>query len=271
MGSLSHERKYDTSAPPSSPCALKYIEHHVSKLDTLACVAIKYGVEKSIASPGHGILAVDESNATCGKRLASIGLENTEQNRQAYRQLLLTTSGLGAYISGAILYEETLYQSTIDGKKFVDCLHHEKIMPSIKVDKGLVPLPGSNNESWCQGLDGLASRCAEYYKHGARFAKWRTAVSIPSGPSTLVVKEAAWGLARYAAIAQVAISLHQLKSTNSSTSKKKPAEKYIQVVSVDNHEFWFMGFMHYDSAVKSLQDALHDAQNIKPVTTASSV
>nr|ACF86001.1 unknown [Zea mays] len=75
-------------------------------------------------------------------------------------------------------------------------------MPGIKVDKGLVPLPGSNNESWCQGLDGLASRCAEYYKQGARFAKWRTVVSIPCGPSALAVKEAAWGLARYAAIAQ---------------------------------------------------------------------
>ncbi|VAH55289.1 unnamed protein product [Triticum turgidum subsp. durum] len=75
-------------------------------------------------------------------------------------------------------------------------------MPGIKVDKGLVPLPGSNNESWCQGLDGLASRCAEYYKQGARFAKWRTVVSIPCGPTALAVKEAAWGLARYAAIAQ---------------------------------------------------------------------
>ncbi|XP_042456927.1 fructose-bisphosphate aldolase 1, chloroplastic-like [Zingiber officinale] len=157
---------------------------------------------KSIASPGRGILAVDESNATCGKRLASIGMENTEENRQAYRQLLLTTPGLGAYVSGAILFEETLYQSSTDGKKFVDCLLHEKIMPGIKVDKGLVPLPGSNNESWCQGLDGLASRCAEYYKQGARFAKWGTVVSIPSGPSALAVKEAAWGLARYAAIAQ---------------------------------------------------------------------
>ncbi|CAL9054594.1 fructose-bisphosphate aldolase 1, chloroplastic-like [Musa acuminata AAA Group] len=157
---------------------------------------------KSIASPGRGILAIDESNATCGKRLASIGLENTETNRQAYRQLLLTTPSLGEYISGAILFEETLYQSTTDGKKFVDCLREEKIMPGIKVDKGLVPLPGSNNESWCQGLDGLASRCAEYYKQGARFAKWRTVVSIPCGPSALAVKEAAWGLARYAAIAQ---------------------------------------------------------------------
>ncbi|XP_020097530.1 fructose-bisphosphate aldolase 3, chloroplastic-like [Ananas comosus] len=157
---------------------------------------------KSIASPGRGILAIDESNATCGKRLASIGLDNTEANRQAYRQLLLTTGGLGEYISGAILFEETLYQSTTDGKKFVDCLRHENIMPGIKVDKGLVPLPGSNNESWCQGLDGLASRCAEYYKQGARFAKWRTVVSVPNGPSALAVKEASWGLARYAAIAQ---------------------------------------------------------------------
>ncbi|KAJ6291218.1 hypothetical protein OIU76_023306 [Salix suchowensis] len=157
---------------------------------------------KSIASPGRGILAIDESNATCGKRLASISLDNTETNRQAYRQLLLTTPGLGEYISGAIFFEETLYQSTTDGKKFVDCLRDENIVPGIKVDKGLVPLPGSNNESWCQGLDGLASRSAEYYKQGARFAKWRTVVSIPCGPSDLAIKEAAWGLARYAAISQ---------------------------------------------------------------------
>ncbi|KAI3990070.1 hypothetical protein MKX01_013556 [Papaver californicum] len=157
---------------------------------------------KTIASPGRGILAIDESSATVGKRLASIGLDNTEPNRQAYRQLLLTTPGLGEYISGSILFEETLYQSTTDGESFVDVMREAKIMPGIKVDKGLVPLPGSNNESWCQGLDGLASRCAEYYKQGARFAKWRTVVSIPCGPSALAVKEAAWGLARYAAIAQ---------------------------------------------------------------------
>ncbi|KAH9696580.1 Fructose-bisphosphate aldolase 2 [Citrus sinensis] len=140
---------------------------------------------KTVASPGRGILAMDESNATCGKRLASIGLENTEANRQAYRTLLVTAPGLGQYISGAILFEETLYQSTTDGKKM-----------------GLVPLAGSNDESWCQGLDGLASRTAAYYQQGARFAKWRTVVSIPNGPSALAVREAAWGLARYAAIAQ---------------------------------------------------------------------
>ncbi|KAH7445670.1 hypothetical protein KP509_01G019500 [Ceratopteris richardii] len=145
---------------------------------------------------------MDESNATCGKRLASIGLENNEVNRQAYRQLLCTTKGLGQYISGAILFEETLYQSTTDGKRFVDCLKEENIVPGIKVDKGLVPLPGSNNESWCQGLDGLAQRSAEYYKQGARFAKWRTVISIPNGPSELAIQEAAWGLARYAGISQ---------------------------------------------------------------------
>ncbi|KAJ0838254.1 putative fructose-bisphosphate aldolase [Helianthus annuus] len=138
---------------------------------------------KTVASPGRGILAMDESNATCGKRLASIGLENTEANRQAYRTLLVTPPGLGNYISGAILVEQG-------------------IVPGIKVDKGLVPLAGSNDESWCQGLDGLASRSAAYYQQGARFAKWRTVVSIPNGPSALAVKEAAWGLARYAAISQ---------------------------------------------------------------------
>lgn len=107
---------------------------------------------------------MDESNGTCGKRLASIGVENTEDNRRGYRELLVTTPGLGEYISGAILFEETLYQSTRSGKTMVDALNEQNIVPGIKVDKGLVPLSNSNNESWCQGLDGLAERCAEYYK-----------------------------------------------------------------------------------------------------------
>jgi len=92
-------------------------------------------VQKAIASPGRGILAMDESNATCGLRLASIGLENTEVNRQAYRQLLVGTPGLGEYVSGAILFEETLYQSTTDGNKMVDVLTQAGIVPGIKVDK----------------------------------------------------------------------------------------------------------------------------------------
>ncbi|KAK9852336.1 hypothetical protein WJX84_009181 [Apatococcus fuscideae] len=133
---------------------------------------------QTIATKGRGLLAMDESNATCGKRLDSIGVENTEDNRRAYRELLVTTPGLGEYISGAILFEETLYQSTSENKKFVDVLNSQGIMPGIKVDKGLVPMPGSNGESWCQGLDGLAQRTAEYYK------------------------DCAYGLARYAAICQ---------------------------------------------------------------------
>jgi fructose-bisphosphate aldolase class I len=155
-----------TSASSSPPPRVSFAIRAGAYSDELVKTA------KSIASPGRGILAIDESNATCGKRLASIGLDNTEDNRQAYRQLLLTTPGLGDYISGSILFEETLYQSTKDGKTFVDCLRDANIVPGIKVDKGLSPLAGSNEESWCQGLDGLASRSAEYYKQGARFAKW---------------------------------------------------------------------------------------------------
>lgn len=157
---------------------------------------------KHIASPGRGILAMDESNATCGLRLASIGLENTEENRKAYRTLLITTPGIGDYVSGAILFEETLFQQTTGEDTMVEALNKAGLMPGIKVDKGLVPLAGSNNESWCQGLDGLSSRCASYYKQGARFAKWRSVVSIPNGPTELAITECAWGLARYAAIAQ---------------------------------------------------------------------
>ena len=146
---------------------------------------------------------MDESNATCGKRLESIGLENTELNRQRYRDLLVTTPGLGEYISGAILFEETLFQDTMTpGKSMVDALNAQGIVPGIKVDKGLHPLSNSNGESWCAGLDGLAERCAEYYKAGARFCKWRTTVNIPAGPSKKALFDAAYGLARYAAIAQ---------------------------------------------------------------------
>merc|ERR1712151_499563 len=156
----------------------------------------------TIASAGRGILAMDESNGTCGARLDSIGVENTEDNRRAYRQLLVTTPGLGEYMSGAVLFEETLYQSTKDGKPFVDCLKEQNIVPGIKVDKGLVPMANSNKESWCQGLDGLAERCAEYYKQGARFAKWRSVVNITAGPTDKALVDCAYGLARYAAIAQ---------------------------------------------------------------------
>ncbi|KAJ9526411.1 hypothetical protein QJQ45_009895 [Haematococcus lacustris] len=163
-----------------------------------------FALQKTIATPGRGILAMDESNATCGKRLDSIGVENTEDNRRAYRELLLSAPGLGNYISGAILFEETLYQDTKSGKSMVAVLGEQGIVPGIKVDKGLVTLAGSNNEQWCMGLDGLDKRSADYYKQGARFAKWRSVVSIPQGPSTIAVRDCAYGLARYAAISQAA-------------------------------------------------------------------
>jgi fructose-bisphosphate aldolase class I len=158
-----------------------------------------------IASPGRGILAVDESTKTIGKRLATIGVENTETHRRGYRELLFTCQGLGEYISGAILYEETLYQSTRDGRPFVDCLRNIGVIPGIKVDKGLAPLPGAAlaHETWCTGLDGLSERAAAYYAQGARFAKWRAVIQIaPGGPTRQAIFENCYGLARYARTVQ---------------------------------------------------------------------
>ena len=153
-----------------------------------------------MTQPGKGILAMDESNPTIGGRLEGVGVENIEENRRRYRELLITTPGIGEYIGGAILFEETLYQSCADGTSFVDVMNKEGIFPGIKVDMGLRPLANSNGESWCQGLDGLAERTAKYYEAGARFCKWRTVVSIPAGPTMNAVKQAAEGLGRYAAI-----------------------------------------------------------------------
>ena len=156
---------------------------------------------QKLASTGKGILAVDESTPTCGKRLASIDVENTEENRQAYRGMLFTSPGLGSYISGAILFEETLFQRHADGETMLAKLSHQGIVPGIKVDKGLKPLAGAlPHETYCSGLDGLTERAADYYSAGARFAKWRAVLQISekSGPSELAVRENAWGLARYA-------------------------------------------------------------------------
>ena len=155
----------------------------------------------AIASSGKGILAVDESTATVGKRLASIGVENTEDNRKAYRGMLFTTEGLGNYISGAILFEETLFQNHPDGEPMVKKLEKIGVIPGIKVDKGLRPLSGGNDvETFCSGLDGLVERAADYYAQGARFAKWRAVLQITDDGchSKLSIRENAWGLARYA-------------------------------------------------------------------------
>jgi len=159
---------------------------------------------QAIAAPGKGILASDESNPTAGKRFADIGVENTEENRRKYRELLFTTPGLNKHVSGAILFEETLYQSTSDGKQFVDVLNEQGIVVGIKVDAGLRCIPGTKGEQYCTGLDQLPERCERYYKQGARFAKWRAVLSISKDgrPSDVAIQHTAFGLAAYAAIAQ---------------------------------------------------------------------
>ena len=157
---------------------------------------------------GKGLLACDESTGTVGARLESIGLENTESNRQTWRNLLFTTPGISEYVSGAILYEETLFQDDPSGKPFVDVLKANNIIPGIKVDMGLRPLVGAGpGENWCTGLDGLLERCEKYYAQGARFAKWRTALKVDVAnncPTDLAIEVAAQDLARYARICQEA-------------------------------------------------------------------
>jgi len=118
---------------------------------------------RRIVRPGFGILAADESTGTIGQRFSKINVENTEENRRAYRDLLFTTEGLENYISGVILYEETLGQNSADGTPFPELLKSKGIIPGIKVDKGLVIIPGTNDENATTGLDGLAERCQKYY------------------------------------------------------------------------------------------------------------
>lgn len=159
----------------------------------------------AIASPGKGLLAADESTATIGKRFSAIGLENTEDHRRAYRTLLATAGGLEQFISGVILYEETLFQDTSDGTPILELFRRVGIVPGIKVDQGVQPLAGGLiGETWCTGLSGLQERAARYYARGARFAKWRAVLRITAegAPSELALRENAWGLARYARTVQ---------------------------------------------------------------------
>jgi len=157
-----------------------------------------------IVTPGKGLLAADESTGTIQKRFDGIKVENTEENRRFYRELLFTTPDLEKYISGVILFEETLYQSTSDGKPFRELLASRGILAGIKVDKGTVPI-GNPGETATQGLDDLAKRCVKYYNDGARFSKWRAVLKIDTkdgSPSEGAIKENAHGLARYAVICQ---------------------------------------------------------------------
>lgn len=161
---------------------------------------------EAIVAPGKGILAADESTSTMGKRLQGIGVENTEENRRQYRQLLFTCNEqMNSAISGVILFHETLYQQADNGTPFVKILENRGIIPGIKVDKGVVPLMGTDDESTTQGLDDLTKRCVQYRKDGCRFAKWRCVLKIRQNcPSPLSILENANVLARYAVCCQQA-------------------------------------------------------------------
>ena len=154
---------------------------------------------------GKGILAADESTGTIGRRLSSIGLENSEPNRKAWRNLLFSSRGYGEYVSGVILYDETLRQSADDGTPFVDMLRDEGVIPGIKVDKSTNPLAGATGELITDGLDGLRDRLAEYRELGAKFTKWRAVITIGDHiPSQYCIDANSHALARYAALSQEA-------------------------------------------------------------------
>lgn len=162
-------------------------------------------VARQLVTPGQGILAADESTGTIAKRLQSVGVASTEENRRAYRELLFATPGLSEFVSGVILFDETLRQKTSDGVPFAEFLSGAGIIPGIKVDQGAKGLAHFPGEKITEGLDGLRKRFAEYAKLGAKFAKWRAVISIGDDtPKNFCLEANAHALARYAALAQEA-------------------------------------------------------------------
>jgi len=160
---------------------------------------------KAMMADDKGLLAMDESNPTCDKRFAALGIPTTVEARRAYREMILTAPGLGESISGVILYDETIRQSTKDGTPFMKLIAAAGIIPGIKVDLGAKPMAGFPGEKITEGLDGLRDRLAEYAKMGARFAKWRAVIAIGDGiPSRGCIEANAHALARYAALCQEA-------------------------------------------------------------------
>src|SRR5579863_6701042 len=158
---------------------------------------------QKLVTPGKGILAADESTGTIQKRFDAIGVENTEQNRRDYRELLFRAADGMRHISGVILFRETLYQDAADGAPLVDLIRRAGAVPGIKVDAGAKPMAGFPGETLTQGLDGLAEQLAKDHARGARFAKWRAPLHIGDGkPSWGAVKANAHALARYAAVCQ---------------------------------------------------------------------
>jgi fructose-bisphosphate aldolase class I len=160
-------------------------------------------IAKAMVAKNKGILAADESSGTITKRFTSIKIDSTEENRRTYREMLFTAPGAADYISGVILYDETIRQKTKDGTPFPEYLTKKGIIPGIKVDTGAKPLAGFKGETITEGLDGLRERLVEYYKLGARFAKWRAVIDIGDGiPTSFAIEANAHALARYAALCQ---------------------------------------------------------------------
>ncbi len=159
----------------------------------------------ALVAKHRGILAADESTATIARRFANIKLESTEENRRSYREMLFTTPGVSEFVSGVILYDETVRQKTKDGQPFAGYLSEHGMIPGIKVDTGAKPLAGFPGETITEGLDGLRERFAEYHGLGARFAKWRAVIDIGAGiPTSYAIEANAQALARYAALCQEA-------------------------------------------------------------------
>jgi fructose-bisphosphate aldolase class I len=162
-------------------------------------------IARAMVAKGKGILAADESSGTIKKRFDTIKLESTEEARRTYREMLFTAPGVNEYISGVIMFDETIRQKTKDGTPFAQYLAGIGIVPGIKVDSGAKPLAGFPHETITEGLDGLRERLAEYYKLGARFAKWRAVIDIGDGyPTQFAIDANAHALARYAALCQEA-------------------------------------------------------------------
>jgi fructose-bisphosphate aldolase class I len=160
---------------------------------------------QALVAPGKGILAADESSGTIKKRFDSIGVESTEENRRAYRELLFTTEGVEEFVSGVILYDETIRQSSDDGTPFPKLLESKGVIPGIKVDKGAKDLAHAPGEKVTEGLDGLRERLADYIELGARFTKWRAVITIGPGiPSEYCIWANAHALARFGALSQEA-------------------------------------------------------------------
>jgi fructose-bisphosphate aldolase, class I len=163
------------------------------------------GIARALVASGKGILAADESTGTITRRLASVGVDSTQENRRAYRQLLFTTRGAERFISGVILFDETIRQRAADGTPFPQVLSRHGVLPGIKVDKGTVALAGFGGEKVTEGLDGLRDRLAGYVGLGAKFTKWRAVITIGEGiPSQGCVAANAELLARFAALSQEA-------------------------------------------------------------------